>query len=1241
MKFSFFLILVFGPIMGFYSAIGQGVTDLKPGQMAGQPGVKKVSDEEGLLFYLSGDKGFDADFVSGGQKSPNYLKAVKTIPDGKLGSGFQAGDNQLMSYWAYGNIYAQRGTVAFFWRSRHAIGSTPFPIFRVGYADHTSWDMVWLRIDYNGAGFDAFVTDVGLARTRVSYYPERLPEADEWVHIALSWDETDGIRFYINGKLVAKKTVEETVFDTGLDQFGPHSRIISPYQVQSLYNFVRGGDLDELRIYDRMLSDDNIGSLSRLEVPKEIPGIERDLNDLRWRNEWWLRNGWNLPNQPPALLTNINTTIRKVEVQNAYDVRRWSWKAFDGIRETTWPGVYNMSRLPGRYDYFVLPDWDAYSRSGQTLRVDLPDEKWNHIEMWGKAWGQLTYEKDHQYDNTFAVRTKNETKSYFTMPETQEGGKIRYDNALIEEPIGEMGVYYVHEGKAPVGNRNETFTLESAPDEIDNLSLKTISSFIDGRYPVDERAKMIGVRTNDSKKLRSGKGRNFLPFINVMIPYESNADEGLDGVEITLPPMAVKATHGDVFPMNIRIKDPLWLMRDLTDFSFSIEPDKGYKLWFDTRDRILPEGRGLYITISGAGADLDEDLLAGAKVRLVYKKKNDAKIEHAEDRLTQVRDLYGFSVEEGPALTHKLNHANRLIGDLDDLLKIDPDNWLGQAYRYVITRDIKNRPGYKIPEAPKGVPEWAYLQSEYLKGLAKVINFYIDERQISNGEFGGGLSDDDDFTNSFVGTALMGIEPEKTLNSVRLMMNAFYDQERDPYDASLKQRSLPLFTNGLATINTDQLHAYEDGIQAVGQMQLLDYGNPVDINHAMETTKRVYDYVTGINSKGHKHFKSRFFGGTWMSEDEPWVWSDGYSYNLLHNAYNLVKYNGNPLAKRLILELADGLLPHIVKNSLVHTEINFNTDTIDSIRGGGSATDQWQVFLAAYELSGNKKYLSPIEDKIKRPRVFDENAIVKRYTDRVKDLKAREFINTDGSVWIDRVVIPDNDLQEDRLGGVALTRIRNAYQQHNVSWKFKRQTEYSDVAIFLPLSDSNKINVISYNIGDKHIRADMSVWNITPGRWKISQGIDSNGDYKADSNKKEEIVDLERGDSITIDFLSHKYTIINLQLIEASSKSNDQRPDLGISKPGIKIEDNKVTVRVFSLGSVKTPPTKIELRDANGVVVSTQMISPVEAPLDLTPRWVDIKFELPVDVDLRHGIIQIDPGNEIDQITKLNDSVKW
>src|ERR1700677_2341202 len=236
------------------------------------PTLLRAADEPGLLFYLSGDHSFRADYAAGGSPDPNFLHDVKILPGGAKGSYLQCGNDQLLSYWAPGNIYSQRGTLSFYWRSREPVDATEFPIFRVGYGDHSSWDMVWLRIDYNGHGFDAFVTDVNLGRTRISYTMPDFPKADQWVHLALAWDETFGIRFYVNGKLAATKAATG-LFDTALDQFGPHSRVIAPTGVESSYNYDRGGDLDELRVYDRALSDDNIAALAKNETPQAIPAI--------------------------------------------------------------------------------------------------------------------------------------------------------------------------------------------------------------------------------------------------------------------------------------------------------------------------------------------------------------------------------------------------------------------------------------------------------------------------------------------------------------------------------------------------------------------------------------------------------------------------------------------------------------------------------------------------------------------------------------------------------------------------------------------------------------------------------------------------------------------------------------------------------------------------------------------------------------------------------------------------------
>jgi hypothetical protein len=157
-----------------------------------------------------------------------------------------------------------------------------------------------------------------------------------------------------------------------------------------------------------------------------------------------------------------------------------------------------------------------------------------------------------------------------------------------------------------------------------------------------------------------------LPLVHILIPVDfrgirseagrgaggtswQNIDGGLDGIAIDLPALNLKPTHGDYIPMNIQIKDPLWPMRDMLDFSFSVKPGESHTLWLDTRDRILANDKSLYITIASAAADFGPAALEGAEVRLVFKPRKDALPEHIADRLTQVKDNYSNMVEEASA----------------------------------------------------------------------------------------------------------------------------------------------------------------------------------------------------------------------------------------------------------------------------------------------------------------------------------------------------------------------------------------------------------------------------------------------------------------------------------------------------------------------------------------------------------------------------------------------------------------
>jgi hypothetical protein len=1238
--------------------------------------------EPGLLFYLSGDHGLTADYAAGGRPAPNFAnEQVKILPGGARGSYLQCGDHQVLSYWAPGNIYAQRGTLSFYWRSREAVGKTEFPVFRVGYGDHSSWDMVWLRIDYNGKpGFDAFVTDVNLGRTRVSAAMPAFPKPDEWTHLALSWDETRGIRFYINGRVAGEKAATG-MFDAALDQFGPHSRTISPMQVQSAYNFDRGGDIDEIRIYDRMLSDDNIAALARSQTPQEIPVSERNLGADGWRQEWWLRYGWNRAADPPPALDSPATIIRKVEIHDVYDLKRWWWKATDGIRETTWPGVYNRSRLPGRNDYFQLPDWDCYSLSGKSVTFFMPDEPWNHLEISGGAWGRMTllaWDARRQADTERDIfeRPKGQEKTFHRLDPAVTGQKIRFTNAEQEDPIGELSAYHVHPGKEPGGVALLRYRLTGSA-EPDNPSLAPLVEYIDGRYPVDERMTMVGLPAGAPRTHRKTPQAG-LPLVHILIPCDfreaggergvfsytwENMAAGLDGLAIDLPALKLKPTHAGSLPLNIQVKDPLWPMRNMLDFSFSVKPGEPHTLWLDTRDRILPNGKSLYLTIAAAGADFDPAALEGAEVRLIFKPWKDAAREHEIDRFTQARDCYAQLVEEHPN-TRRLRLFARFEADLADLLRVNPDHNPGRGYWYDYNRE-QAKPVFKQPAPPNGVPLWAFRQVEDLRYLKRFVNWYIDNRQIENGEFGGGLSDDGDLTNWWPGAALMGCTPEKIRTSLLKELEAFYAQG--------------MFTNGLSTIQTDELHSYEEGIQALGQSLILDFGSPKQLERAMQTARGLL-WLTGINVAGHRHIRSSYFNGSKMSEEGVWEWSKPSSYLVFQPALELVQFNGAPEARRMVLELADGLLAHRKPGRdgrpSIYSTINFRTD--EDIETGMSRT--WHVLWAAYRWTGENKYLQPFLDagppvlrtltanaldllKLRETwgrqilastplaspdaaglhfawqMTGDMRFLEQLYANQIEAAALREYINTEGSLWIDRVMVENAELQRARLGGIALVR-NSLYPGHVVSWKFEAPARDESVAVLVPESTPDRVRIIAYNLDREPVKALMTGWDVEPGKWEIRQGLQPQDGDSEPRGAVSRTVEFERGKDVEITFEPRATTVINLKLV-ARGVPYWSRPDLGIEADDVRVEGNRIKVTVHSTGAIDAPPSHVVLRDRTGRVLATAPVPLLKAPLDLMPKTGEAELSLPAGADWRGGSVTVEITGSLPEITLRNNRVEF
>lgn len=1230
----------------------------------------------GLLFRVSADKDFVADEAAG-NPVPNFKSDVSIVPTGKSGGAIQWEDDGYVAWQAPGNIYAERGTLSFFWRSRYPVGRAPFVLFRVGFADHTSWDMTFLRIDWNGHGFDAFVTDTNLARERVSWQVPNLPAPDAWHHIAFAWDETKGVVLYVDGKEVARKD-EAADLNSGLDQFGLAGRVIAPHQVQSRYSHMRGSDVDEIRVYDRMLGPAAIAALAADQDPAPAPAP-----DLAAKRQAWLhRYGWD--HGSPPLLGNFATTIRKVEFSDAKDLKEWMWKGVDGIPETTWPGVYNRSRLPGRDDYFELPDWNVYVQGGKNYDLTIPDGATvDRVEIRGAAYGSLSYSADGKTYRPIASRPEGEVRSVNAFAPVT-GGKLRFTNSAQETPIQEIWAYDVTGGAEPEGTLKLSYTVNSALSPKGFAALDSLNDYIAGRYPPDERSTVValpagadhaapGAASAASSTAAERRADNE-PVVRILIPSGfgaaapdkplarawnytwANVYDGLDGIALDIPALHCQPNGSGLIPLDIRVKDPIWPGRDMMDVQVSVKPGEARTLWLDLRDRILTPD-SLYLSVASAAPDFDAQSLDGMNIRLVFKDRKDALKEHIADRFNQVKDNWGFLVEEHTASQREALYR-RLYGDITDLLRVDPDNIEARRYWADISYGATGMPPFEQPKAPAGEPLWAFRQLTDLKLVKQYVDWWIDNRQVPYGDFGGGISDDTDLTQQWPGLALMGVEPDKINASLKALDDASYTNH--------------MHVDGLATLTLDELHAYEEGLNSDAERLYLNWGEPSTVEKLMLTSKTLSEKVILRNPAGHMHYASNWYGGRIVYREGPWEWQKPYSYTTTHAPILVGIYNGNPIARGLITGLMDGWLAHGKKdadgNWTYPNEINWRTDAERKGDGGGLDTPL-QSAWAAWRFTGDDKYLQPIDSRVARsgPGLLEhlnENvvdvlghrddwgkALVARaasgkdpfaqyeawdetgnlayldalHADAIRSKSEHMYMYTEGHWWSDRVDQPNEILQRERLGGIALSR-NQTYPGNAVSWRFDQPGAATDVAILVPDATTKHFKVIAYNSSGQAQPATMTTWNVVAGEWRMS------GDGGSHD------VHLERSTSTRVSFAPHATTTLEFTLVKPG-EATDTRPDLGIGGDDVVVNGDSVSVTVHSLGARPTTGGTVTLVGDGGKLLASAPLPALQAPTDLVPKTTVVKLAIPAGVAKSGVSVHVALPGGAPEVTMLNNSL--
>ncbi|MGZ5986358.1 MAG: LamG-like jellyroll fold domain-containing protein, partial [Caulobacteraceae bacterium] len=685
------------------------------------------------------------------------------------------------------------------------------------------------------------------------------------------------------------------------------------------------------------------------------------------------------------------------------------------------------------------------------------------------------------------------------------------------------------------------------------------------------------------------------------------------------------------------------------DVSVSVPAGQARTLWLDTRDRILPN-ESLYLTIAAADPGFDAAALDGAKIRLVFKDRAAGLPEHIADRFNQMKDNWGFLVEEHTASKRESLYA-RVVADATDLLRVDPDNRIGREYWADISFNSQGPLPFTQPAPPPGVPLWAFRQLEDLKLVRHFVDWWIDNRQVAYGDFGGGISDDTDLVEQWPGLALMGVEPDRLRASHMRLADSAYRNG--------------MFTNGLSTIEADELHSYEEGINSNSEAMYINWGDPKVVERLM-TTVAAYDRIIAPNAKGHLHFRTSWFSGSKVYAEGSWEWQKDQSVLVVHPGLLMAGFNGDPTASKYVVGLADGLLAHAKPDASLPDEINWRTDETRGVLPVN--TPAMQLLWGASRLTGEARYQAPFLAAAAKlgPRAameFNENLMdllgkradwgpdaIKRasgagannfdrylawqasgdtryledlYADEIRAANQRMYMMTEGHWWSDRVEIPSELLQRSRLGGVALKR-NWIWPGATVSWRFDQPDAAEQVAILVPGATPTHFRVIAYNTADRVVRVRMTGWDVTAGEWTMTSGADVR------------TVPLEKSASVPVEFAPHQTTTLEFTLARPGP-ATETRADLGVGADDVKRSGRQVSVTVHSLGALDAPAGRLWIEDAAGKTIAQGATPPLKAPLDLKPKTAVVTLGLAAGADLKGATVHVSLAQP--EITQLNNSV--
>ena len=346
-------------------------------------------------------------------------------------------------------------------------------------------------------------------------------------------------------------------------------------------------------------------------------------------------------------------------------------------------------------------------------------------------------------------------------------------------------------------------------------------------------------------------------------------------------------------------------------------------------------------------------------------------------------DLIGFALEEITQITnHPLyqqvtwylgktcywswveQHADFQLAKADSCFRILYPYYRGhKLLNLYMGKPVSKDMGVQVADTKH--PVWAVHASHALEDLTGIIHYWVNYRQAANGEFGGKYDDDVEMLRWWP-IARMAADDSITLIGLRRLVDGVWNSD--------------WIENGFSKKLRDVEHAAEPVADTQPMMIGLDYGNPVYVERCMESMQGLYNLWTGVNERGHRHFKSGWYSATEIDETPPKDCDVPMNTRTVKAARWLVWYNRHPVVMQFLKEWGDAWLEDCLRTDngkpygVVPAAIRFSDDRI------GGYSDKWyapelywdyydfsggfdmmEQFLSLYQLFGDDRYLRPIE----------------------------------------------------------------------------------------------------------------------------------------------------------------------------------------------------------------------------------------------------------------------------------------